>query len=99
MSGSKYTCIITISLAVILIPLTGGCSTGRARVLFGVIGDVEYTSTEAGNGQLEKLIQASEFFNNERLLDKESVYSGTKKVKFVNDFGHLRMVPVKFRAF
>ncbi len=89
MSGSRYTCIIAISLAAILIPLTGGCSTGRARVLFGVIGDVEYTGTEAGNGQLEKLIQTGEFFNSERLLDKESVYSGTKKVKFVIQLGDI----------
>lgn len=89
MSGSKYTCIIVISLAAMLIPLAGGCSSGRARVLFGVIGDVEYTGAETGNEQLEKLLQAGEFFNSKRLLDKESVYSGTKKVKFVIQLGDI----------
>ena len=89
MSRSKHTCTIAISLAAMLIPLAGGCSSGRARVLFGLIGDVEYTGTEAGNEQLEKLIQASEFFNSERMLDKESDYSGTKKVQFVIQLGDI----------
>jgi predicted phosphodiesterase len=89
MSSNRYTCIIAISLAAMLIPLAGGCSTDRARVLFGVIGDVEYTSAEGGNERLEKLLQASIFFNCERLLDKESVYSGTKKVKFVIQLGDI----------
>jgi len=93
MNASGYNCIIAISIAAMLIPTAGGCSSNRARVLFGVIGDVEYTGTEAGNEQLEKLIQAGVFFNSERMLDKRSDYSGTKKVKFVIQLGDIIDAP------
>ena len=88
MNNSRYICIAALFLA-LLIPLAGGCSANRARVAFGVVGDVGYTGSETGKGQMEKLVQAGDYFNRERLLDKESVYSGTKKVKFVIQLGDI----------
>ena len=88
MSNNRYTCII-IMFSGLLMPLVGGCSANRARVTLGIISDVEYTSGGNSKGQMEKLLHGVDYFNRERLLDKESVYSGTRKVKFVIQLGNI----------
>jgi len=88
MTNNRYTIVITMLLG-LLMSLAGGCSTDRARMTIGMISDVGYTSADNSKGQMEKLLKSNNYFNSERMMDKGSVYSATRKIKFVIQLGNI----------
>jgi len=73
----------------LLMLLVGGCSTDRARMTIGMISDVGYTSADSSGRKMEKLLESTRYFNSEKMMDKGSVYSATRKIKFVIQLGDI----------
>lgn len=78
----------------LILPMMCGCSSNKARFVFGVITDVHYADKASeGNKdyrrEIGRLAESVAFFNGARLMDKESLYSATRKVKFVIQLGDL----------